>query len=57
MAHPPMDSDRDMVEWLLTYEVPILVAATKADKLSRGHWPKQIKQIRQALSLPGNSAR
>ena len=41
-----------MVEWLLTYEVPILVAATKADKLSRGHWPKQIKQIRQALSLP-----
>ena len=52
MRHPPMDSDRDMVEWLLTYEVPILVAATKADKLSRGHWPKQIKQIRQALSLP-----
>lgn len=52
MRHPPMDSDRDMVEWLLTYEVPILVAATKADKLSRGHWPKRIKQIRQALSLP-----
>ena len=52
MRHPPMDSDRDMVEWLLTYEVPILVAATKADKLSRGHWPKQIKQIRLALSLP-----
>ncbi len=52
MRHPPMISDRDMTEWLLAYQVPLLIAATKADKLARGNWLKQKKQIRQGLNLP-----
>ncbi len=52
LRHPPMSSDQTMMEWLLHYNFPLLVVGNKADKLSRGQWPKQIKQIRQGLSLP-----
>jgi len=52
LRHPPMDSDRTMMQWLLHYDFPILVAGTKADKLSRGQWAGRIKQVRQGLALP-----
>ena len=52
LRHPPMDSDKTMIEWLLHYNIPILVAGTKADKLSRGQWAKQIRQIRRDMALP-----
>jgi GTP-binding protein len=51
IRHPPMDSDKTMAEWLRHYGLPMLVVCTKADKLSRGQWPKQVKQIRQGLAL------
>ncbi|MDR0469153.1 MAG: ribosome biogenesis GTP-binding protein YihA/YsxC [Peptococcaceae bacterium] len=51
MRHPPMDSDKTMVDWLKHYDLPMLVVGTKADKLSRGQWSVQIRQIRQVLSL------
>ncbi|MCL1848739.1 MAG: ribosome biogenesis GTP-binding protein YihA/YsxC [Clostridiales bacterium] len=51
LRHPPMESDKTMVEWLTHYQIPILVAGTKADKLSRGQWAKQLKQARQVLGL------
>lgn len=52
IRHPPMESDKTMAEWLRHYDIPILAAATKADKLSRGRWAGQIRQIRKDLSLP-----
>ena len=52
MRHPPMDSDRTMVDWLLHYRCPLFVAATKADKLPRGQWAGRIRQMRQCFSLP-----
>ncbi|MCL1805510.1 MAG: ribosome biogenesis GTP-binding protein YihA/YsxC [Clostridiales bacterium] len=51
MRHPPMDSDKTMAEWLLHYKIPLLVVGTKADKLSRGQWAGQVRQIRRELSL------
>jgi GTP-binding protein len=54
MRHPPMDSDKTMVEWLVHHRFPMLVVATKADKLSRGHWHSRIKQIREGLVLPAH---
>ena len=47
-----MASDREMVDWLLGCQVPLFIAATKADKLSRGAWAKQLKQVREGLALP-----
>ena len=55
LRHPPMESDKTMIEWLAHYHIPILVAGTKADKLSRGQWAKQIKQVRQGLALPAGT--
>jgi len=55
MRHPPMESDRTMAEWLAYAQLPMLVAATKADKLSRGQWAGRIRQIRQGLALPGQT--
>lgn len=51
LRHPPMPTDVAMMEWLRHYGVPMVVVGTKADKLSRGNWPKQSRQIREGLAL------
>ena len=55
LRHPPMESDGTMMAWLLHHRFPVLVAATKADKLPRGRLPGQVKQVRDGLSLPGDT--
>jgi len=51
LRHPPMESDMTMIDWFKHYNFPILIAGTKADKLPRGQWAKQIKQLRLGFSL------
>lgn len=51
MRHEAMESDKEMIQWLQHYQVPMLVVATKGDKIARGHWPKHLKQLRQGLGL------
>lgn len=51
IRHDAMESDRDMIEWLQHYNVPMLVVATKGDKIARGHWAKHLKKLRQGLAL------
>ena len=36
IRHPLTDFDRRMVEWCLHFDLPVHIALTKADKLSRG---------------------
>ena len=48
IRHAPMASDIDMFRWL----VPVLVIATKADKLGKMAREKQVRVIRQALGVP-----
>ncbi len=53
IRHPPSEDDRTMYDWLLNRGIPVLIVATKADKISRGQTVRQLQQIKQALDLPG----
>lgn len=49
LRHPPSADDVLMFDWLKHYEIPIIVVATKADKISRSKRPQYAKQIGQQL--------
>ena len=51
VRHPPTRDDVAMYEWLAYYGLPICVVATKADKISRGHWQKHAKQVKETLNM------
>jgi GTP-binding protein len=53
MRHPPSADDETMHNWLISKNIPTLVVATKADKISRGQWQKHLKAIKEGLDLPG----
>jgi len=52
IRHEPGENDRLMQEWLLYHNIPILLVATKADKISRGARNKHLAIIKKALQLP-----
>lgn len=51
IRHEPTADDRMMMDFLKYYQLPTIVIATKADKISRGKWNKHLKQIRDGLQL------
>ncbi|WP_296864040.1 ribosome biogenesis GTP-binding protein YihA/YsxC [Thermosyntropha sp.] len=51
IRHVPTENDVLMKDWLLHYEIPLLLVATKADKISKGARQKHLNQIRKALDL------
>jgi len=51
IRHEPGNHDVAMKEWLSHYEIPILLVATKADKISRGARQKQLQLISRKLHL------
>jgi GTP-binding protein len=51
IRHAPSKDDVNMQEWLRYYRIPSIIIATKADKISRGNWPKHLKVIRETLGL------
>ena len=51
IRHPPSQNDILMKEWLEHYERPILMVATKADKVSRNEKQKNMAVIRKTLQL------
>ncbi|BCU81213.1 putative GTP-binding protein EngB [Polycladomyces abyssicola] len=51
VRHPPTRDDRMMYDWLKHYGIPVIVVATKADKIPRGKWPKHVKQVREGLQI------
>ena len=51
LRHPPTADDCMMYEFLKYYEIPTLVIATKADKISRGNWEKHKKIVKEKLQL------
>lgn len=54
LRHPPSKDDCSMYEWLVHMNHDVLVLATKCDKLSKGQWQKQVKQIKEGLKTrPG----
>lgn len=51
IRHEPSENDVLMQEWLLHCEIPVLMVATKADKISRGARSKHINTIIRKLNL------
>lgn len=51
LRHPPSNDDQTMYEWLLHYEVPVCIVATKADKIPKGKWQKHLKVIKETLHV------
>ncbi|MBS4031074.1 MAG: YihA family ribosome biogenesis GTP-binding protein [Clostridiales bacterium] len=51
VRHPPSADDLVMYRWLIHFNLPTVIVATKADKISRMHRPKHMKQIRDSLGL------
>ncbi|WP_177504885.1 ribosome biogenesis GTP-binding protein YihA/YsxC [Anaerosinus sp.] len=52
IRHDPMKSDIEMFNWLVENNLPVLIIATKADKLSKNAVQKQVKQIKKVLGVP-----
>ncbi|KPB05500.1 MULTISPECIES: ribosome biogenesis GTP-binding protein YihA/YsxC [unclassified Bacillus (in: firmicutes)] len=51
LRHPPSKDDVTMYEYLKHYELPVVVIATKADKIPKGKWQKHLKVIRETLGM------
>jgi GTP-binding protein len=51
VRHTPTAEDRRMRAWLQQWHHPLLVVATKVDKIGRPQRPSHLKQIAEALSL------
>lgn len=51
IRHEPMKSDVEMFQWLVAQNLPVLVIATKADKLSKNGVQKSVAGIKRALGI------
>jgi GTP-binding protein len=51
LRHPPTADDRNMYDFLKHYGIPVIVVATKADKIPKGKWQKHLKEIREGLNI------
>ncbi|PLR68317.1 MULTISPECIES: ribosome biogenesis GTP-binding protein YihA/YsxC [Bacillaceae] len=50
LRHAPSKDDVMMYEFLKHYEIPVIVVATKADKIPKGKWQKHMKVVRETLN-------
>ena len=51
MRHEPMDSDKNFFAWLVEKNLPVLVVATKADKLSKTEQKKNLAQMQKVFGV------
>lgn len=51
IRHPPNENDLLMKDWLQQAGIPLLVVATKADKISRGARRQHLAVVRKAMDL------
>jgi len=51
IRHQPTEEDRMMMEMLKVNNIPVLVVATKADKIARGQRPKYLKIIAESFKM------
>lgn len=51
VRHPPTKDDQAMYSFLKYYEVPVIIIATKVDKISKGQWQKHEKIVRETLQM------
>lgn len=51
LRHGPSNDDIMMYDWLKHYEIPVIVVATKSDKIPKGKWGKHLKVVKEALKI------
>lgn len=55
IRHEPQESDKKMFAWLVEKNLPVLIVATKSDKISKTEVKKNINAIQKILSVDENS--
>jgi len=50
IRHPLKDLDRDLINWAISSEIPVLALLTKADKFKQGPRQSQVLKVRRELS-------
>lgn len=56
LRHDPTADDVQMYEFLKYYEIPVIIVATKADKIPRGKWNKHEAAIKKKLNFETSDA-
>ncbi|WP_028392121.1 ribosome biogenesis GTP-binding protein YihA/YsxC [Bacillus cihuensis] len=51
LRHPPTKDDIMMYDFFKHYDLPVIVVATKADKIPKGKWQKHLKVTRETLDM------
>ncbi|WP_099221279.1 ribosome biogenesis GTP-binding protein YihA/YsxC [Listeria costaricensis] len=51
LRHKPTNDDVMMYEFLKYYQIPVILVATKADKIPRSKWQKNAKVVRETLDF------
>ena len=54
LRHDPSADDVQMYEFLKYYNIPVILVATKADKIPRGKWNKHESAIKKKLDFDKN---
>ncbi|RNB90526.1 YihA family ribosome biogenesis GTP-binding protein [Brevibacillus fluminis] len=53
IRHAPSKDDVAMYAWSKEIGIPVVVVATKADKIARGRWQQHTKIIRETMNVRG----
>ncbi|HET7580407.1 MAG TPA: ribosome biogenesis GTP-binding protein YihA/YsxC [Bacillales bacterium] len=51
VRHPPTEDDILMYDWLKHFEIPVIVVATKADKIKKSARDRHMKTVRETLDM------
>jgi GTP-binding protein len=54
LRHPPSKEDCLMYDWLKYHKLPVIIVATKSDKIPKGKWEKHKKTVRETLNKDPN---
>ncbi|MEH7886757.1 ribosome biogenesis GTP-binding protein YihA/YsxC [Bacillus sp. JJ1609] len=54
LRHPPSKDDVMMYNFLKHYDIPVIIIATKADKIPKSKWQKHLKITKETLDLDPN---
>ena len=52
VRHEPMKSDVEMFNWLVENNIPVLIIATKCDKIGKNAVNSSISRIKKTLGVP-----
>ncbi|SFX11461.1 GTP-binding protein [Thermoactinomyces sp. DSM 45891] len=51
LRHAPSQDDVSMYRFLKHHNIPVIIVATKADKITKGHWQRHLKVVKQTLHV------